>query len=165
MNYIFLLVEVILIFLLMVLFYRFGILGFFISYVFTILGCIISYNIFNSRARLRLNNYILKKDKKKLDKVVKNIRKVKFINLCLLISLPFTPAFLVNIACGLANVNKKKYILSLIIGKLFLVIFWGFIGTSIIDSIRNPLNFIFIGILLILCFIVSRLVSKKEGLE
>lgn len=148
------------------LFYKFGsILGFIISYVFTIIGCVISYKIFNSKLRLKLENYIIKKDKKQLDKIIKNINKIKFVNLCLIISLPFTPAFLVNIACGLANVNKKKYILSLLIGKIFLVIFWGLVGTSIIISLKNPINLIYIGILLLLCFIVSRIVSKKEGLE
>lgn len=148
------------------LFYKLGpILGFIISYIFTIIGCIISYNIFNSKLRFMLEKYIIKKDRKQLDKVIKNIKKVKFVNLCLIIALPFTPAFLVNIACGLSNVDKKKYILSLIIGKIFLVIFWGLIGTSIITSIKKPINLIYIGILLLLCFIISRIVSKKEGLE
>lgn len=148
------------------LFYKFGILiGFLISYVFTIIGCIISYNLFNSKLRIMLENYIIKKDKKKLDKVIKNIKKIKFVNLCLVIALPFTPAFLVNIACGLSNMDKKKYILSLLVGKISLVIFWGLVGTSIISSLNNPINFIYIGLLLLLCFVLSRIVSKKEGIE
>ena len=57
---------------------------------------------------------------------VENIKNVKFVNLCLIIALPFTPAFLVNIACGLSNVDKKKYLLSLLVGKIFLVIFQSF---------------------------------------
>lgn len=148
------------------LFFKFGlVIGFIISYIFTIIGCLISYNIFNSKIRLVLEKYIVRKNKTHLDKVIKNIKKVKFVNLCLVIALPFTPAFLVNIACGLANVSKKKYFISLLIGKIFLIIFWGLIGTSIITSLKNPLNLIYIGILLFLCFIVSRIVSKKEGLE
>lgn len=148
------------------LFYKLGpIIGFIISYIFTIMGCIISYKIFNSKLRVMLEKYIIIKEKKQLDKIINNINNIKFVNLCLIIALPFTPAFLVNIACGLANVDKKKYVLSLIIGKIFLVIFWGLVGTSIITSLKNPINLIYIGILLLLCFIVSRIVSKKEGLE
>lgn len=148
------------------LFYKLGpILGFIISYLFTIIGCIISYKIFNSKLRLMLEKYVIKKEQKQLEKIINNIKNIKFVNLCLIIALPFTPAFLVNIACGLSNVSKKKYILSLIIGKIFLVIFWGLVGTSIITSLKNPINFIYIAILLLLCFIVSRIVSKKEGLE
>lgn len=148
------------------LFYKFGIIfGFIISYICTIVGCILSYTIFNSRLRLRFENYILKKDKKKLENLVKSIRNIKFIKLCLIIALPFTPSFIVNVAAGLSNINKKKYIISLLIGKIFLVIFWGFVGTSLIASFKNPINLLYIFILLFVCFIVSKFVSKKEGLE
>ena len=148
------------------LFYKFGILiGFLISYIFTIMGCIISYKIFNSKLRRKLDNYILKNEQKRLDIVIKRIRKIKFVNLCLVIALPFTPSYLVNIACGLSNMNKKKYILSLIVGKLSLVMFWGLVGSSIISSFNSPINLVYIGMLLLLCFILSRIVSKKEGIE
>lgn len=148
------------------LFYKFGyFLGFLISYIFTIIGCVISYHIFNSNLRIRLEKYIVKKDKRQLDKIIKSIKNIKFESLCLIIALPFTPAFLVNIAAGLSNIKRKKYILSLLIGKAFLVIFWGFIGTSLINSIKEPINLVIIILLLVLCFIISRAVNKKEGLE
>ena len=148
------------------LFYKFGIiLGFILSYVCTIVGCVASYSLFNSSLRKKLENYIVKKDKKKLNNLVASIRNIKFIKLCLIISLPFTPSFMVNIAAGLSNMSKRKYIISLLIGKAFLIIFWGFIGTSLISSFKNPLNILYIILLLGACFIVSKIVSKKEGLE
>ena len=148
------------------LFYKFGpLIGFIISYVFTILGCLLSYKIFNSKLRLKLQNYINKKEKEKLNKLIKTIRKIKFENLCLLIALPFTPAFLINIAAGLSNMNKKKYFFALLIGKTFLVIVWGFIGTGLIKSFKNPINLVYIIILLSVCFIVSKLVQRREGIE
>ena len=79
--------------------------------------------------------------------------------------MPFTPAFLVNIAAGLANIEKKKYLYSLLIGKVFLVLFWGFIGTSLINSIKNPMNLIYIVLMLLSCYIISKLVEKREGLS
>ena len=60
--------------------------------------------------------------------------------------------------------NFKKYVYALMIGKVFLIIFWGFIGTSLINSIKNPINLVYIVIMLIICFIISKLVSKREGL-
>ena len=148
------------------LFYKFGtLLGFIISYTFTILGCILSYKIFNSKLRNKLETYIDNNNKKILNKLLKRIKRIKFNNLCLLIALPFTPAFLINIAAGLANIEKKKYIYSLLIGKIFLVIFWGFIGTSLINSIKNPINLAYITLLLIPCFIISKLVEKREGIS
>ena len=148
------------------LFYKFGsVIGFLISYVFTILGCLLSYKIFNSKLRVLLESHINKKDKKRLDKILKRFKRIKFNNLCLLIALPFTPAFLINIAAGLCNIDRKKYIYSLLIGKIFLVIFWGFVGTSLINSIKNPINLVYIILLLIPCFIISKLVEKREGIS
>ena len=99
-----------------------------------------SYKIFNSKLRYKLDNYIKKDDKQKLNKLVKRINKINFNSLCLIIAIPFTPAFLVNIAAGLTNMNFKKYLYALLIGKIFLIIFWGFIGTSLINSFKNPIN-------------------------
>ena len=148
------------------LFYKFGpLIGFIISYIFTILGCIMSYKIFNSKLRYKFDNFINKKDLKKLNKLKSRIKKIKFNNLCLIIAIPFTPAFLVNIAAGLVNMNFKKYLYSLMIGKIFLIIFWGFIGTSLINSFKNPINLVYIIFMLIICFIISKLVSKREGIE
>ncbi len=147
------------------LFYKLGpFIGFIISYIFTILGCIMSYKLFNSKLRNKLEKYIEKNNKDKLNKLVKKINKIKFNNLCLLIAVPFTPAFLVNIAAGLVNMNFKKYLYSLLIGKVFLIIFWGFIGTTLINSIKNPINLVYITIMLVICYIISKLVSKREGL-
>ena len=148
------------------LFYKCGpLLGFIISYLFTIIGCLLSYKIFNSGIRNMLERYIDKKNRNRLNKILKSIKKIKFNNLCLIIALPFTPAFLVNIAAGLANIDKKKYLYALLIGKIFLVIFWGFIGTSLINSFKNPLNLVYIGLMLLACFIISKLVEKREGLS
>ena len=147
------------------LFYKFGsIIGFVISYIFTVLGCFLSYNIFKSKFKKKFDIFIDKKDKKQIKKIMKRLNKIKFENLCLIIAIPFTPAYLVNIAAGLSDISKKKYIFAILIGKIFLVIFWGFVGTSLINSFKNPSNLIIILLLLLVCFIVSKIVNKKEGL-
>ena len=146
--------------------YKFGpIFGFIISYLCSVSGSILIYNIFKGKLSSKFNNYIQKKNKNKLNKIINRLRKIKFVNLCLIIALPFTPQFLVHISSGLIGIDKKKYLFALLIGKIFLIIFWGFIGTSLINSIKNPINFIYIIVLLVLCFILSKIVSRKEGIE
>ena len=148
------------------LFYKFGVfLGFIISYIFTIIGCFISYKIFNTKLRLKFDNYVDRKNRKRIKNLLRIIKRIKFNNLCLLIALPFTPAFLINIAAGLADIDEKKYLYSLLIGKTFLVMFWGLIGTSLINSIKNPINLVYIVIMLVCCFIISKLVEKREGIK
>ena len=84
-----------------ILFYKLGsFIGFIISYIFTVLGCLISYSIFSTKLKKIFDKFLDKKDRKKLKRITKSIKKIKFENLCLIIALPFTPAFMVNIAAG-----------------------------------------------------------------
>lgn len=146
--------------------YKFGpIIGFIISYICSVGGSVVVYNIFKGKLSIKFNNYIERKNKDKLKRIVERLKKIKFVNLCLIIALPFTPQFLVHISSGLIGIDKKKYLFALLIGKIFLIIFWGFIGTSVINSLKNPLNLLYAGLLLVLCYILSKIVSRKEGIE
>ena len=52
-----------------------------------------------------------------------------------------------------------------IIGKIFLVYFWGFVGVSLIESIKNPIYLVRVGILLAIAYVISKIVSKKFKIE
>ena len=67
-------------------------------------------------------------------------------------ALPFSPAFLFNIACGVTKIRFKKFFLSLLISKIVIIYFWGFIGTSLLDSFMDIGAVIRISILVILRF-------------
>lgn len=143
------------------------ILGFLISLSATVVGCLLSYYFFRYLAGNRIEIYINKnkKRKKKLNKIVKSIRNIKFSTLVVIMALPFAPAFLINIACGLLNVKFRKFFFALLISKNVIVYFWGFIGTSILDSFMDIGDLIRVIILLILAFIVSKVVMKKYNIE
>ena len=83
----------------------------------------------------------------------------------LIITLPFTPSFLVNILAGLARVSKEKFITALLIGKVFVVIFWGYIGKSILESFTDIKSIIYIVVALVIAYIISKIVSHKMNIE
>lgn len=143
------------------------ILGFLISLSATIVGCLLSYYFFRFIAGNKIDKYINKnkKKKEKLNKIVKTIRDIKFSTLVVIMALPFAPAFLINIACGLLNVKFKKFFLALLISKNVIVYFWGFIGTSILDSFMDIGDLMKVILLLLVAFIVSKLVMKKYNIE
>ncbi len=141
------------------------IVGFLISWVATICGCLVSYVFFRYFIGKRIKKVINKKQNVKLKKVIKSIKEIDFSNLVLIVALPFTPAFLINIACGMTNVNFKKFFAALLIGKTSIVYFWGFIGKSIIESIADPSAIITVCLLLAIAFFVSKIVVKKFNLE
>ena len=141
------------------------IVGFLISWVATICGCLVSYAFFRYLIGKRIKKVINKKQNVKLEKVIKSIKEIDFSKLVLIVALPFTPAFLINIACGITNVNFKKFFAALLIGKTSIVYFWGFIGKSMIESITDPSAVITVCLLLAIAFLASKIVVKKFNLE
>lgn len=133
-------------------------IGFLISWIFTCIGCIISY--FISRKNVKFNHFKNKKNTEILNKVIKNINNIRIEVLTLIIALPFTPAFLINIAAGISKMDFKKFLISIFIGKIFMVYFWGFIGTGLIESLHNPIILIKISIILITSYLISYIVKK-----
>lgn len=143
------------------------VLGFLISWCATIVGCLLSYVFFRYLVGNRLDKYINKnkRKKEKLNKVINAIRNVEFSTLVVLMALPFSPAFLFNIACGVTKISFKKFFLSLLISKIVIIYFWGFIGTSVLDSFMDISALIRISLLVLIAFLISKLIMKKYNIE
>ena len=137
--------------------------GFLVSYTLTCLGCLFSFFL----CRTFFRKFFIKHLRKYhgLDKAMKKIDKLHFSSLVLLIAIPFTPAFLINIASSLSNMTYKKFIIAILIGKVSLVFFWGFIGTSLLESLKNPKIMIVIIIMLLIAYAFSKLINKKLNIE
>lgn len=103
--------------------------------------------------------------KTKIDKAIVTFRNISLPNLVVIITLPFTPAFLVNILAGLTSMDKKKFIAAILIGKIFMVIFWGYVGKSLIESMTDIKTIIIILSMVLLAYIISKIVSKKANIE
>ncbi len=142
--------------------------GFIISWISTCVGCLMSFYFFRHFFRGKLEKFLNKKrDKsiKKAKQLKKKIDKISLTNLVLIIALPFTPAFLINIAAGLSKIKKEKFILALVIGKLSIVYFWGYIGKSFIDSMMDIGTIIKICLLLVGAYVLSKIIGKKFNIE
>lgn len=139
--------------------------GFLISYIATILGCMLSYSIFLFLGE-KILPYLKKKEKyqKLLDLRIK-IKNMPFSNFVTLVALPFTPASLLNVAAGLSSMNFLKFTISLFLGKIFIVFFWGYVGTSFIDSITNFNTLVTIILMILFVYKISKLVGKKFHIE
>lgn len=138
-------------------------IGFLISWIFTVLGCMLSFWIFKTGISERLYNKF--KNVNKLSNFMDLMHDMKFANLVLVIAIPFTPAFLINIAAGISRVDTKKYLYALMIGKISLVYFWGYIGVSLIESFKNPTILIRVVVILVIMYIVSYIINKKMNIR
>lgn len=140
-----------------------NIIGFIISWIATILGCILAFTI--CRKGLSDKFYAKIKTDGKINNLMNKISKIKFSNLVIITALPFTPAFAVNIASGLSDMPYRKFIATIVIAKLSIVYFWGFIGTTFLDSITDINVLIKLGLIILIAYILSRAVMKKFNIE
>ena len=138
--------------------------GFFVSWIFTILGCMVSFYIFRFGLSNKFN-YLLKKDKIYIEHFMMRVEQLSFGKLVIILSIPFLPVFLINIVAGLSNISSKKYFWSLCLGKVSLVYFWGFIGTSLIDSLTSPKILIKIVLMIFIVYIVSKVTESRLKLK
>lgn len=140
-----------------------NVLGFIISWIGTIIGCSISFFIF----RKGFSKIIYKKlDHNKKGKILmQRISDLNFSKLVLIMAIPFTPAFSINIGAGLSKMSYRKYLFALIISKLSIVYFWGFIGTTFVESITDIGVLIKICLILFITFILSRIVINKFKIQ
>ena len=61
--------------------------------------------------------------------------------------------------------DEKKFILGIVISKLFVTYFWGFIGTTFLESITDMSVIIKLCIMMLIAYIISRLFMKKFDLD
>ncbi len=137
--------------------------GFIISWIFTVLGCLLSFFLFRKKIKGWFDRKI--RDSQKLNKVMNVVNKVRLEQLTAIIAVPFTPAFMVNIAAGLSKMSLKKFLIALCIGKIFLVLFWGFVGTSLVQSLTHPIALAKVISLVLIAFVISKLINKKYELD
>ena len=140
-------------------FIAFGpIFGFIISWIFTCLGCFLSFYLVRKNIRswnqTRLNQANL------FYKCLNYINNLSLTSITVILAIPFTPAFMMNIAAGLSNMKFKKFAIAILISKVFLVYFWGYVGVSLIESFKNPIALIKIAIMVVLAYLLSLCASK-----
>ena len=135
--------------------------GFLISWISTIIGCMLSFTLFRHFFQKKLYRFIKKKEKDQFANIMKTISNINFSNLVILIAIPFSPAFFINIAAGVSKVKTEKFFMAVIIGKMVMVYFWGYIGTTLLESLTDITVVFKIATLLVGAFFLSKIVEHK----
>lgn len=132
--------------------------GFIISWICTCIGCLLSYIL----VKKFLRNWVLKKIKNVdlLTKWMSYIENLSLSKVTVILAIPFTPAFMVNIAAGICNMDFKKFSVAILISKIFLVYFWGVVGTGLLESLHNPRSIITVIVMMVVAYLVSLIIKK-----
>lgn len=138
-------------------------LGFILSWIATIVGCQLSFLLFRKGLSKKLYNNI--DNKPRTVKLMNIISNISFSKLVIIMAIPFTPAFSINISAGLSKLKYKKFLMATIISKISVVYFWGFIGTTLIESITDITVIIKLLFILLVAFVLSKIVINKFDID
>lgn len=103
--------------------------------------------------------------REKMSKAMEVIDNLKFKQLVLIIAIPFGPSFFINVGAGLSKIPIKKYFYALLVAKVFVILFLGYIGCNLLECLRNPFVFVKVVLLVIGAYILAQIVSKKFNLD
>ncbi len=146
--------------------HTFGLIpGIVMSWISTCIGCYISYLIFYYISNNIIYKYLSKRVRKKVDKAIDKFQNISLANLTVIITLPFTPAFLINILAGVSGMSKKKFVIALLLGKIFMVSFWAYVGKSFIESMTDISSIIVISIMILIAYTLSKIIGKSANIE
>lgn len=133
-----------------------------LSWVLTTAGSFLAFYL----CRIGLSNFFQKKiSKGKISKFMTKIDNLKFKQLVLIIAIPFAPSFFINVGAGLSKISIKKYFYALLIGKVFVILFLGYIGSNVIECLKNPLILIKVVLMVTIAYIIAQVVNKKFDLD
>lgn len=139
------------------------ILSVLLSWICSVLGGFTTFMLVRRAFSNSFRNKI--KNKEKTNKFMNVIDHLKYSQLVLLISIPFSPSFFINLGGGLSKINSKKYFCALLIGKFVEIIFLSFVGVSLIECFTEPLALIKVVAILVFGYVVSIVVNKKFDLD
>lgn len=142
-----------------------NVFGFLLSYVATITGCMISFSFFRYLFQDRYIKLFNEKHQELVKKWMKKLSNIKFTTLVLIFAMPITPAFFVNIAGGLSDISSKKYLIALMVGKPAMLLFYGYIAVSLVESLTNPIVLVRVVLLIIITYAVSKVIEKIVKME
>lgn len=139
--------------------------GILLSWIATTIGSSLTYLFFYYLSNNLIFKLVKEKTKNKIIEKTAGFKKIKLTHLVLLITLPFAPSCFINLLAGVTGIAKKKYLVALPIGKAFMITFWAYIGKSFIESLTNIKALIFIAIILIAAYFITKYISKKFKIE
>ena len=129
-----------------------NVVGYLLSYIATVCGTFLVFLFFRKVVKKHFDKWINGKKREKINKAVYKMTHFDFNVLVVVLAIPFLPTSLFNVAGGLSDMSARKYLLALLISKISITFFWGYIGKSLLESVRSPKILIQI-IILILNFL------------
>lgn len=135
--------------------------GYALSYIGTVLGSYCVFLILERFDRKFMGKYIDKHPR--FRSLLNWIHEKGVFPIFVLLTFPFTPSIIVAILAALADMDRKKYLMALVGGKLIMVFSLSFIGYNVGAFIQHPIrSSIFIFLTLLVTIVAKWIMSLYE---
>ncbi len=134
-------------------------MGFLLSWMGTCLGSIIVFTFCRLIVRKHARRWIDRR--KKMKGMLKWLEKGGFGPVFILLSIPFTPSSLINVLCGLSNMNVRQFYFAVLLGKMIMIGIVTFIGTDWRAILSHPARLILVVSLIIVLWFAGKIAEKK----
>ena len=138
-------------------------LGFLLSYVGNLLGSILVFFFFRFLERSRLIGHLI--HGKRLAKILHWVVMQPPAFLIVVSALPFTPSSFINIAFGLSGYSKRRYVVSIALGKFVMIALLAAFGNTLTRLDEHPLIIVLSVAILGLAYYLSHRFGKLTGIE
>ena len=137
--------------------------GFLTSYAGTMLGATIMFLFYRTISFYGLHEKLHKF--KSIDKMINWVNRQNMAVIIVLSMLPSTPSSFMNLAFGLAQYSKRKYLISIAIGKVVMIGLFAIYG-QVFQAKENQI-WIYLGsaLLFLGTYLISRIINKKTGID
>lgn len=93
------------------------------------------------------------------------VNKVNKKALFLIITMPFTPSCFVNFAMGVSDFDSRTYIKIMASAKIVMLVLLSVFGQSVVQAFENPVFIAVALVLVVVLYLISKYISKKNNLE
>jgi len=134
--------------------------GYLYSWIGNCLGSFLLFFLLNKIGGKKIEEKI---NQSKYSSALKRIKSKNSSILFLLYCFPFTPSFLISGASALANMSIKSFLVSLLPGKLIMLISLALIGMNIGAFFEKPLrSILFLGVILLINFMIKYIAERSS---
>jgi uncharacterized membrane protein YdjX (TVP38/TMEM64 family) len=137
--------------------------GFIYSYVGSLSGSIIVFLFFRWMSGRKLTSKFIRI--KRVEKVFNWVGKQTILMIIVLSMLPTTPSSFMNLAFGLSNYPKRRYIVSIAIGKIIMIGLLALFGNSLSNIKDHPYVFIISLGIMGVTYYLSNAYNKRSGIK
>ncbi len=133
--------------------------GVLVSWAGNVCGTLLVFYLVRRFGQGRINRFLYKPGK--THPVMNWADRSGFGPIFLVLCLPFTPSFVVNIFAGLSRVRVVPYFLAVILGKFVMVLTVGYVGKDLHSLITNPLKTALIVLVMIMLWAIGKRLERK----